>query len=137
MHSPWLPKHLCEVGRCTIGGPITYPQPWLRTQSWIRPGQFLLSRSLVSCILIRQMGKWNKKDFFQVIQLEHGKAGPINNILWLPFQINCAAYTSYWSSKTENDWQAWFMTHDTASNLNNVLQYMRFVSSVIIAYHWR
>lgn len=29
-----------------------------------------------------------------------------------------------------------FMTHGTASSLNNVLQYMRFVSSsVIIAYH--
>lgn len=44
-------------------------------------------------------------DFLQVIQPECGKAGSIN-ILCLLFQINPTAYTSYWSIKTANDWQA-------------------------------
>lgn len=59
------------------------------------------------------MRKWKEGngDFLQVVQPEHGKAGPIDNILWLPFQINCAAYPRYWSIKTESDWQAW--VHDS------------------------
>ena len=110
---PWLCKHLWEVGRYATGAHIMYPQARLRTQSWIRPGQFFLSRILRS--IISSFDRWENAtkrdgDFLQVIQPELGRAGPVN-ILWLPFQINCAAGTSYWSIKTENDWQAW--VHDS------------------------
>ena len=92
-------------------GQIMYPQAWLRTQSWIRPGQFLLSRSWVSCILIWQMGKWNKKDFFQVIQRNMAKLDLLTTFYDCHSKKNCASYTGYWSIKTENDWQAW--VHDS------------------------
>ena len=137
MHPPWLPKHLCEVGRCTIGGHIMHPQAWLRTQSWIRPGQLLLSRSLVSCIPSDRWENEIKRIFFKPFNWNMAKLDLLTTFYDFHSQNTVLPILVTTVLKQKMTGKHGFVTHGTDSGLNNVLQYMRFVSSsVIIAYHW-